>query len=449
MSLVSGHVTGTGRGLPGVLVSNGRDVVRTTDDGAFSLPVAGPFVFISIPGGWWTEQWYLPAAEAVARPVVFHLSPWPADRHRCCYLTDPHPDARPERSWPAFEASLAEAEDDDLPTAIVHGGDVGGADELDRFAARLRRARHPQRVALGNHDIEPSADHPFAAFEARFGPTWYSFEVGRVHYVVLNGLRAKPDLGGYTNCIGGFSDDERAWLAADLAACDRPVVAFTHIPLHSTYCERRDTSIQAAPWWVHPEGEEIGELLARHGVRLVLQGHLHENERLLRDGVEYASTVSLCGRWWQAETPPERGCGDEPRGYRVIDADGDRLDHRYVSSAESRTDAEAEITTNRVGDKLEVWVNVYDAAPDTQVTVACGEVTVPAVATPRPGQVFGQPVGMPHHFRAEMPAQRYRPVGTPRIVATVSATHTLGSHAGWDTVVRDPAVPSQEDVART
>lgn len=432
MSNVSGYVAGAGRGLAGVAVSNGRDVVRTTDDGAFSLPVAGPFVFISIPGGWWAERWYLPAAEALARPVVFSLSPWPADRHRCCYLTDPHPDARPERSWPAFEASLAEAEDSDLPTVVVHGGDVGGPEELDRFAARLRRARHPQRVAVGNHDLEPSADRPFAAYETRFGPTWYSFEVGRVHYVVLNGLRAKPDLGGYTNCIGGFSDDERAWLAADLAACgDRPVVVFTHIPLHSTYCARRGTTIADAPWWVHPEGEEIGELLSRHGVRLVLQGHLHENERLLRDGVEYASTVSLCGRWWQAETPPERGCGGEPRGYRVIDADGDRLDHRYVSSAESRTDAVAEIMANRLGDKLEVWVNVHDAAPDTQVTVTCGEVTVPAVATPYPGEVFGEPVGLPHHFRAEVSAREERAglLGVTAVVVQGAGVATYRSEA--------------------
>ena len=44
---------GCGRGIPGILVSNGRDVVASDGDGRWTLPVMpGDFVFVIKPSGW-------------------------------------------------------------------------------------------------------------------------------------------------------------------------------------------------------------------------------------------------------------------------------------------------------------------------------------------------------------------------------------------------------------
>src|SRR3954452_1847210 len=41
------------KGVPGVMVSNGHDVVKTSDDGTWSLPVRdGDSLFVIKPAGW-------------------------------------------------------------------------------------------------------------------------------------------------------------------------------------------------------------------------------------------------------------------------------------------------------------------------------------------------------------------------------------------------------------
>lgn len=45
-------------GIPGVAVSNGREVVRTGHDGAYALPDGGPFVVLTRPRGFSANSWY-------------------------------------------------------------------------------------------------------------------------------------------------------------------------------------------------------------------------------------------------------------------------------------------------------------------------------------------------------------------------------------------------------
>ena len=55
---VRGHVTGGGKPLGRVLVSDGRRVTRTDSDGRFEIavgPQSGPFLFVTTPAGYWAE----------------------------------------------------------------------------------------------------------------------------------------------------------------------------------------------------------------------------------------------------------------------------------------------------------------------------------------------------------------------------------------------------------
>jgi 3',5'-cyclic-AMP phosphodiesterase len=48
-------------------------------------------------------------------------------------------------------------------------------------------------------------------------------------------------------------------------------------------------------------------------LRLVLAGHLHHQEQIIVDGIEFLNGGAICGNWWKG---PQAGC---PEGFNVID----------------------------------------------------------------------------------------------------------------------------------
>ena len=150
-------------------------------------------------------------------------------------------------------------------------------------------------------------------------------------------------------------------------------VVAIHIPLVSDYPERRGTTAEMAPYWVIQNADEVIDLMAHHGVPLVLQGHLHENQRILRKKIEFVASISVCGTWWKSPAGTrEFGVSGEPRGYRILDIRDDRIDHLYQSSAESRVDTIGEIVglpqTLPVGKDAALQVNVFDASEQAIVS---------------------------------------------------------------------------------
>jgi N terminal of Calcineurin-like phosphoesterase len=100
---ITGRVTGNGRGLAGVRVSDGVSVVRTGADGSYALIADGsqPFVFVSTPAGWQparnatgTARFYQPMATGTAEMRAdFALAPRAGDaKHTMLVLADPQSD---------------------------------------------------------------------------------------------------------------------------------------------------------------------------------------------------------------------------------------------------------------------------------------------------------------------------------------------------------------------
>ncbi len=59
----------------------------------------------------------------------------------------------------------------------------------------------------------------------------------------------------------------------------------------------------------------LTELCSRYGVRLVLQGPMHEYERTVVGGVECVASAATSGSWWKSGERFERGVDGAPRGY--------------------------------------------------------------------------------------------------------------------------------------
>ena len=407
---LQGQVLGGGEPLAGVLVSDGCRVARTNARGDYELTIghdSGRFLFVTTPRGYWADVFYVPIDEAVAKGRAdFALRPKvQPDRFDFAFITDMHVEGR-RCGIPKFKASIGEINDlKPTPAFLWAQGDIclqGGAGR--EYAECLTHVRIPVRNGPGNHEVILAHKNPFDEFERLFGPTYYSFDWGAVHCIVLNGNKPMPGEQGYKSVHGAIEGSEMKWLRADLAAQPRgkPIIVGVHIPIVSTYPERRHQSPKDAPYWEIRNNQELTALFAKHRVRLVLQGHMHENERITVRGVEYVESISLCGSWWKSGEGLERGVDGTPRGYRIVSVNGKKISHRYRSSCESHVARQGEFVglggRASANKKTEFVFNCYDAPNGSTAQARIdGGPWQPMPAHFAVNQSIG--LKMPHHFR--------------------------------------------------
>lgn len=142
---------------------------------------------------------------------------------------------------------------DELAAVIIEGDVMG--DELTmfkRFRQVLGAASVPQYYVGGNHDYDfdaPDDVDSFDTFRREFGPEYYSFDIGMVHFIVMDdvifpcgpeenedGLHDfclnGPDNPNYT---GKISERQLTWLKNDLehVSKDKLIHLHMHIPIVS------------------------------------------------------------------------------------------------------------------------------------------------------------------------------------------------------------------------
>lgn len=260
-------------GLAGVAVSNGCSVVQTDASGAYSLGLsAGEILFITQPSGYRVHVdenqlprfYYSHYPQGTPERIAGAQVEWQWD---VTEATGPLPasiDFAVMRDQSAHESFKAHAFADtqarfelsqDMvreelvntlignPYGVQFGITVGDVmnDNLglyDRHKRMMALMDIPQWTLPGNHDINfesPNALRANETYKRHYGPTYYSFDVGNVHFVALNnveyaGAGQRFEDGRYR---GRISEDQLTWLAADLALIDsdRFVVIASHIPL--------------------------------------------------------------------------------------------------------------------------------------------------------------------------------------------------------------------------
>lgn len=419
---VRGRVTAEGRGLAGVLVSDGSRVAGTDAEGNYELATgtgSGPFIFVTTPSGYWTDAFYIRLGQAqAAGRADFTLQPVrQPERFDFVFITDMHLE---NRTWGVAKCQASIREINQLqpaPAFIWAQGDIclqghAGKDYLEC----IRLANMPVRNGAGNHEMMLSHRDPRDDFYELFGPAYYSFDWGGVHCVVLDGNRPVP--GGsekdYRDVWGAVDGSELSWLQADLAAQpkSKPIIVGIHIPIVTTLPQRRGKDPRETPYWAVTNADLLTDLFARHGVRLVLQGHMHENERTTVKGVEYVTSISLSGRWYHAGAAMERGVDNSPRGYRIVSVDRGRITHRYHSSAESHVDRQGEFgglkEPVRAGQQVALVFNCFDAPNGSTAEVRIDRQNwQPMEAFEAVSEHEG--TKMPHHFRLVVGTEKLTP----------------------------------------
>jgi acid phosphatase type 7 len=160
---------------------------------------------------------------------------------------------------------------DDIPGTVFAAGDnayeKGTTEQYDEcYQPAWGRHFARTRAVPGNHEYETPDAAGYKEYfgENSLGPdgeTWYSFDLGTWHVVMLD-----------SNCDDvacGVDSDQGRWLAADLAASDaRCTLAIWHHPRFSSGFHGNDRDVD--PFW---------EILYDAGADLVVNGHDHDYER--------------------------------------------------------------------------------------------------------------------------------------------------------------------------
>lgn len=345
---VRGRVAALGRGLARVALSDGRSVVTTDRDGRFELVTntARRFLSLSLPSGHRIPTHPAGTARSFVRlapnpagemAVAFDLEPIPGGDERHAFLTLADIQTQDDADMGLFRRDTVPDVQrtiralGEVPTFGVAAGDIMW-DKLslyDDYEAAVRELGIPFVQVVGNHDLDMeqrSDGRSTTTFERRFGPRYWSFNRGQVHYVVLDDVMWYGD--GY---IGYVDDDQLAWLAEDLALVERgrPVVVFAHIPLLSNLSHRNGLARAPVGNYV-TNREAVYGLLAPYRTT-ILTGHIHDSDWSTAGGVFERNLGAVCGGWWTGPI-----CYDgTPNGYAVHEVNGAELRWRYQATGQA------------------------------------------------------------------------------------------------------------------
>lgn len=323
--LVSGTVTVDGRGLAGVPVSDGYEIVYTGADGRYSLETDKTLglLFVSTPSG------YEPVTCHGNRPDFWRLLTTPPDEPETVdFVLRPTDDSRfafvamadnqisnrhgevncfVSTTVPDVNATVDSLRTAGLDPFVILLGDQAhdcywkpnryglpqAYSDIERIDARVYSV-------MGNHDHDPTAmnDIDAGAEWRRFvGPEYYSFDKGGVHFVVLDDeeiVDNGPTLSKDGECVykNKVRQPQMEWLRKDLerVAPSTPVLLAIHAPLLPS------PGMEAE--WRLVNGAELAALLAKFDHVEIISGHTHISYAAEKGNLYETNYGAVCGSWW-------------------------------------------------------------------------------------------------------------------------------------------------------
>ena len=396
-------------GLPGVSVSNGQEVVQTDEKGYYEIGLKdGQLLFVIKPTG------YTVALDSLNKPQFYYI-----------HKPSGSPELKYAGSSPTGElpktinfAMTAVEEPDDF-TALIFGdpqpytleevdffdrgivsevegiqdvafglslGDLVG-DDLSLFgpyAKAVAKVGLPWYNVMGNHDQNydvESDEFADEAFEANFGPSAYAYNVGKVHFIVIDDI-LWPDPRDQQGYWGGLRSDQMDFLRNDLKFVpkDHLIVISMHIPLAEEGDSFRDEDRQ-----------EIFDLLADFPHTLSLSAHTHLQKQDLfykkdgwrQDKPHHHYNVGTTSGDWYKGTLDEKGIpvstmrDGTPKGYALINFEGNQYKIRYQVAGKS-SDYQMEIFAPKVLEKDKrttagIFVNFFMGSEGDEVLIKVDE----------------------------------------------------------------------------
>lgn len=370
----------SGKPLSSVAVTDGQHVVYTNAKGAYQLlsPKTSAFVYISIPSGFEIpHDNYLPAFyqkidhSKNSFRAVFRLNKMKKSdmNHRVMVIADPqiHSQEQARELKEAVDKYISPKAAQLVAEAPAHGlvlGDLTWDNQeiVESYKSILEAIPIPMFQVVGNHDLNynvRSHEKSTASFEEAYGPSWYSFNRGKVHYVVLNNVFYYSDRYFY---IGYVDERQLNWLEQDLKQVPKgnTVVISVHIPFYNNEKKlnnRKEDNIGN----ITLNREHVFELLKDYNA-YIFSGHMHYQDHYRHGQVREHLHASPGGAWWSTATSID----GTPAGYTVYEVEGN--DFRWYYQALGRTkDEQMTVHTDSLSAYQKVLVNVWNWDEDWKV----------------------------------------------------------------------------------
>ena len=455
---IYGVVECNGTPVEGVAVSDGYNIVKTDKRGVYNLvsQKRNGNVFITIPSGYEAvvaagdvqpQYWAaLTGDTATAERHDFELRKVDNHRHIMLAITDIHLANQMDdiaqlknNVMPRLRAEVEKYRKEGIPVYTMCMGDSSFdlfwydyLFDIKDFRNTIKKIGYPTPIfhTMGNHDndgaTEPDENTDFNATKAYrkvFGPTYYSFNIGDVHYIMLDNLRYRNEktpkmkkgknMAGARNYDHIVTEEQMEWLRKDLAMVEdksTPIVVGMHCPVYRMLSEHNSTELYS---YFHdskgkralPPALYFSSAFEEFENVHYLTGHTHKlitthcNQATAYP--QLANTIdhnvsAICGAWWftAAHGGPHLAPDGSPAGFTVFPVNGKDIEWYFTSidcGAEHqfraldmntvrdyyRTNGEMRVFIENnskrtdfatIGDNR-VSIHIWDWAPDWKITV--------------------------------------------------------------------------------
>jgi 3',5'-cyclic-AMP phosphodiesterase len=258
---------------------------------------------------------------------------------------------------------------DPKPDFVLMGGDGpfdGLYTEKDEFEDQIKLFKSisdgldmPYYNCIGNHDClglsgrrkvpvnDPDLGKIFFMDGVGMEKPYYSFDSHGWHFVILDCIYEVEAAHG-PSYVPRIGKEQLDWLRFDLGANhEKPTVAVTHI---AAFCNlgqiTGDTEMPSMHGRVIQDTVDLRQILERHNVKALLQGHSHIREDYQFNNVWYVTSQSVSAAWWGGNW-----LGFKP-GYTVFTAEGDKLSwQRYTFPWEHHLEPEDDLERERIAER--------------------------------------------------------------------------------------------------
>lgn len=357
-----------GTGLKGIVVSDGTEVVLTDENGEYRIRSnkSNGFVFVSIPGNYTVPtdgnrpQFFRNLNSFSDRLEIHDFTLIPVDNS--CYTLLIHADQHLAKRTEDIE-QLSQFVIPDINRMIfsekakgnkVYSLSLGDISWDQYWRANsfdiMDAAKSLEAIdcmlfhTIGNHDNNPYVSDDWESsyiFRQNIAPTYYSFNIGEIHYVVLdNIIYNNPDATftemGKRTYDRALTQSQLEWLEKDLEVLqdkDVPIVICGHVPFYS---EPGLSGNEQTMRRNMLNMDVLEQVLSPYSNVTLFSGHYHRNFNVRPQfitGIEEHNVASLSGSlWWTAHSgyTSNHICTDgSPGGYGLLRVNGKELDYKY------------------------------------------------------------------------------------------------------------------------
>ncbi len=336
---IKGKIYCQKKGISGVEVTDGFSVVETDKNGNFEFWVSksADYVYYSLPSGYnspienGVPVFYKKLNQNLEKQTIdFELVKEIKSQQKHTFIAWADPQILELEEFELLDRVISDVKStiEAIPTEIpVYGISLGDNvfDKLDFFEPykkSVSKLQIPFYQVIGNHDLdynERSDELSVKSFETAFGPTYFSFNIGKVHYVVLKDVFYY----GYSyRYMGYITENQLIWLEKDLTKIEKgsTVILALHIP--TVFGEDENSKnfdyLIANSVMNRKALFKILEPFNAH----ILAGHSHTQWNTILSPTLFEHVhAAASAAWWQGEL-----CVDgSPKAYTVYEIDGDKV----------------------------------------------------------------------------------------------------------------------------